>query len=211
MVETEQNLQDLYGASNLAMTTLFVILRLSKDRVGLWDSVSNYPSDLYVIKFFLSIKMAKYLDLSLPMKLYVSPGPKQTKRTCWILDLERLPYIVTWPVKGLMHAEEVDGRWSWRSMAQRCLKINVFTSSLVCYHLISILQTKLQCKSRGKLKGKTGNLVRLGLKIVGSMMYQLTVSSNRQSMSRITWDWHNKDLQSSLLFFVLSENLSLQF
>ena len=153
MVETEQNLQDLYGASNLAMTTLFVILRLSKDRAGLWDSVSNYPSDLYVIKFFLSIKMAKYLDLSLPMKLYVSPGPKQTKRTCWILDLEILPYIVTWPVKGLMHAEEVDGRWSWRSMAQRCLKINVFTSSLVCHHLISILKTKLHCKSRVKVKG----------------------------------------------------------
>ena len=43
------------------------------------------------------------------------------------------------------------------------------------------------------------------------MMYQLTVSSNRHSMSRIIWDWYNKDLQSSLLFFVFSENLSLQF
>ena len=32
-------------------------------------------------------------------------------------------------------------------------------------------------------------------------MYQLTVRSNRQSMNRITWDWHNKDLQNSLLFF----------
>ena len=39
--------------------------------------------------------MPKCLDLSLPMKLYVSPGPKQTKRTCWMLDLERFPYIVT--------------------------------------------------------------------------------------------------------------------
>ena len=153
MVGKEENLQYLYGASNLAMTTLFIIVRLSKDHVGLWDRVSNYPSDLYVIKFFPSINMAKCLDLSLPMKLYVSPGPKQTKRTCWMLDPERLPYIVTWPVKGLMHAEEVDGRWSWRSMAQRCLKIIVFTSSLVCHHLISILNTKLQCKSRVKFKG----------------------------------------------------------
>ena len=37
------------------MTTLFVILRLSKDHVGLCDSVSNYPSDLYVIKFFKNV------------------------------------------------------------------------------------------------------------------------------------------------------------
>ena len=36
-------------------------------------------------------------------------------------------------------------------------------------------------------------------------MYQLTVSSNRQSMNSITWDWHNKDLQSSLLFFLCSQ------
>ena len=43
------------------------------------------------------------------------------------------------------------------------------------------------------------------------MMYQLTVSSNRQSMNRIIWEWHNKDLQNSLLFFVFSENISLQF
>ena len=82
MVGKEENLQYLYGASNLTMATLFIILRLSKD-------------DLYVIKFFPSINMAKCLDLSLPMKLYVSPGPKQTKRTCWMLDPERLPYIVT--------------------------------------------------------------------------------------------------------------------
>ena len=90
--------------------------------------------------------------MSVPMKLYFSPGPKQTKRTCWMMDPERFPYIVTWPVKGLMHAEEVDGRWSWRSMAQRCLKIIVFTSSLICHHLISFLKTKLQCKSRVKVK-----------------------------------------------------------
>ena len=95
MVGKEENLKYLYGASNLAMTTLFVILRLSKDRVGLSDSVSNYPRDLYVIKYFLSIKMAKCLDLSLPMKLYFSPGPKQTKRTCWMMDAERFPYTVT--------------------------------------------------------------------------------------------------------------------
>ena len=35
MVEKEENLQYLYRASNLAMTTLFIILRLSKDHVGL--------------------------------------------------------------------------------------------------------------------------------------------------------------------------------
>ena len=152
MVKKEENLQYLYGASNLAMKTLFVIIKLCKDYLGLWDSVSNYRSQLYIIKFFLSIKMAKCLDLSLPMKLYVSSGPKQTKRTCWTTDPERFPYIVTWPVKGLMHAEEVDGRWSWRSMAERCSKLNVSTTSLVCHHLISILKTKLQCKSRVKLQ-----------------------------------------------------------
>ena len=56
MVEKEENLQYLYGASNLAMTTLFVILRLSKDHAGLCDSVSNYPGDLYVIKFFKNVR-----------------------------------------------------------------------------------------------------------------------------------------------------------
>ena len=45
------------------------------------------------------------------------PGLKETRSTT--LDLQRFPYIVTWPVMGLTDAEEEDGRWSWRSMAQR--------------------------------------------------------------------------------------------
>ena len=53
------------------------------------------------------------------MKLYVLSGPKETKHICLMLDPERFPYIVTWPSICLMHAEEVVGRWSWRSMAQR--------------------------------------------------------------------------------------------
>ena len=45
--------------------------------------------------------MAKCLDLSLPMKLYVSPGPKQTKRTCWMLDPERTPVYCHMTSQGL--------------------------------------------------------------------------------------------------------------
>ena len=83
-----------------------------------------------------------------PMKLYVLSGPKETKRICLMLDPERFPYIVTWPSICLMHAEEVDGRWSWRSMAQRYQTLNVLTISLNWHLLIPIINDILQCKSR---------------------------------------------------------------
>ena len=63
--------------------------------------------------------------LNLASLWHVWPGPKETQRICWMLGLQSFPYPVTWPRMVLMHAEEVDGRWSWRSMAQRYEKLNV--------------------------------------------------------------------------------------